>query len=44
MQIQEVFIKGLKIIEPKIFEDERGLFYESYNALQYEKAGIIDKF
>jgi dTDP-4-dehydrorhamnose 3,5-epimerase len=44
MQIQEVFIKGLKIIEPKIFEDERGLFYESYNALQYEKVGIIDKF
>jgi dTDP-4-dehydrorhamnose 3,5-epimerase len=44
MQIQEVFIEGLKIIEPKIFEDERGLFYESYNALQFEKAGILDTF
>jgi len=29
-------IEGLYIIEPRIFEDERGYFFESYNQLRFE--------
>ena len=31
MKISKTFIKDLIIIEPQLFEDERGFFYESYN-------------
>jgi dTDP-4-dehydrorhamnose 3,5-epimerase len=31
MKINKIFIKGLLIIEPQLFKDERGFFYESYN-------------
>src|SRR6056297_1355436 len=31
MKIKETNIQGLKIIKPKIFEDSRGYFFESYN-------------
>jgi len=44
MKITEVNINGLKIIEPTIFEDERGLFFESYNQEKFVKAGIIENF
>lgn len=44
MKITEVNINGLKIIEPIIFEDERGLFFESYNQEKFVKAGITENF
>ena len=31
MKISKTFIKDLIIIEPQLFKDERGFFYESYN-------------
>ncbi|MDY6801425.1 MAG: dTDP-4-dehydrorhamnose 3,5-epimerase [Bacteroidota bacterium] len=31
MEVKETYIEGLKIIKPKIFEDSRGYFFESYN-------------
>ena len=31
MKINKTFIEDLLIIEPQLFEDERGFFYESYN-------------
>jgi dTDP-4-dehydrorhamnose 3,5-epimerase len=31
MRVNKTFIKGLLIIEPQIFKDDRGVFYESYN-------------
>ena len=31
MKINKTFIKDLLIIEPQLFKDERGFFYESYN-------------
>jgi len=37
-------IEGLIIVEPKIYEDERGYFYESFNKEVFEKAGINDQF
>ena len=31
MKINKTYIEDLLIIEPQLFEDERGFFYESYN-------------
>jgi dTDP-4-dehydrorhamnose 3,5-epimerase len=44
MKVNEVYIKGLKIIEPSVFGDDRGSFFESYNRDQFIKAGITDSF
>lgn len=44
MKISDTPIEGLKIIEPKIFEDSRGYFFESYNYNSFESFGIEDKF
>ena len=37
-------IKDLLIIEPKIWRDDRGYFYESYNKRSFEDAGIHSEF
>lgn len=38
MKIYESKIPDVKIIEPKVFGDERGYFYESFNAKIFEEA------
>lgn len=40
----ELDINGLFIIEPKIFGDSRGYFFESYNENDFFKAGIKERF
>lgn len=40
MNIVETPIKDLLVIEPKIWEDARGYFYESYSIRAFEKLGI----
>lgn len=40
MTIEECHLKGLLIIEPKVFEDERGYFFESFNKKAFEKYGM----
>lgn len=40
MQITKTPLEGLLIIEPKVWKDSRGYFYESYNAKMYADAGI----
>lgn len=37
---KETKIEGVFIIEAKVFGDERGYFMETYNKLDFEKAGI----
>ena len=37
-------IEGLKVIEPKVFGDSRGYFFESYNYNDYAEAGITEQF
>lgn len=37
-------IKGLVVIEPKIYSDERGFFYEFFNKQQLLKYGIDEEF
>jgi dTDP-4-dehydrorhamnose 3,5-epimerase len=40
MKITKTSIKDLLIIEPQIFEDRRGYFFESYSQLKFNKEGI----
>jgi dTDP-4-dehydrorhamnose 3,5-epimerase len=40
MNIIKTDIDGLLIIEPDVWKDERGYFYESYHAERYHAAGI----
>ena len=44
MNIIETAIPEVKLVEPKVFGDHRGLFMESYNQERYENAGIKAKF
>lgn len=44
MQIKTTPIEGLLIIEPQIFNDPRGYFYESYNKEKMYAAGIDIEF
>lgn len=37
MQISETQIAGCYVIEPKVFEDKRGYFFESYNQEKFEQ-------
>lgn len=37
-------IDGVFIIEPKVFEDARGYFFESYNEAEFVANGITNKF
>ena len=36
MKIEKINIAGLLVIEPDIFNDKRGFFYESFNAQKYK--------
>ncbi len=38
MKVVDTAIADVKIIEPRIFSDERGYFYESYNERAFSKA------
>ncbi|MGV8897908.1 MAG: dTDP-4-dehydrorhamnose 3,5-epimerase [Burkholderiaceae bacterium] len=45
MQIQTTAIPGLLIIEPKVFGDDRGFFYESFNERRFaELTGVKTRF
>ena len=37
-------IDGVFIVEPKVFEDARGYFFESYNEAEFIKNGITNRF
>ncbi len=44
MKIIETPIRGLLIIEPRVFADERGYFFESFNQSDFEKQGLMTGF
>jgi dTDP-4-dehydrorhamnose 3,5-epimerase len=44
MPITETGIAGLVIYEPRLFRDERGYFFESYNEATFLKEGIAVRF
>lgn len=44
MKVHETGIAGLLEIEPVVFGDERGYFYETYNLAKFKEAGIPNEF
>lgn len=44
MVIEKTFIEGLLVLKPKVFEDPRGYFFESYNQKVLEEAGLNESF
>jgi len=44
MQVIQTNLSGLIVIQPKVFEDARGYFFESYNRDVFRKHGIVDEF
>jgi dTDP-4-dehydrorhamnose 3,5-epimerase len=44
MKVIKTEYEGLYVIEPKVFEDERGYFYESYNRFKLKEQGIDLEF
>ena len=44
MKIIKTEIEGLLLIEPKVFEDERGYFFESWSKDAFENAGLDINF
>ena len=44
MEIVPLRLKGLFLIKPRVFKDERGFFFENYQRERYQKAGIDLEF
>jgi dTDP-4-dehydrorhamnose 3,5-epimerase len=44
MKVIQTALPGALILEPQVFGDARGFFYESYNKTQYQRAGIDADF
>jgi dTDP-4-dehydrorhamnose 3,5-epimerase len=44
MSFTETLIPGVLIFEPKVFADDRGYFFESYNQKTFKDAGIEANF
>lgn len=44
MKVIETPLRGLLIVEPGVFNDERGYFFESYQQKRYIEAGIEAEF
>ena len=44
MKVSKSPIDGLIIIEPKVFRDSRGLFYEVYSENRYKEHGVLAHF
>lgn len=45
MKVQETSIPGLLVIEPTVFGDDRGFFYESFNARRFQElTGVTAEF
>tara|TARA_R110002050_G_scaffold293182_1_gene449337 strand:+ start:7891 stop:8448 length:558 start_codon:yes stop_codon:yes gene_type:complete len=45
MIVEETYLKGCFVLTPKIFKDERGCFFESFNKKNFEaETGVITDF
>ncbi len=40
MPFSKTTIEGLLVFEPRVFEDDRGYFYEAFNQNEFEEAGL----
>lgn len=44
MIVKETALPGVLLIEPRVFRDHRGMFWETYHAKRYAEAGIAQPF
>jgi len=44
MKVESTELDGVKVIEPRVFGDDRGFFLESYNARAFDAAGLTATF
>ena len=44
MKVTSTELAGVKLIEPRVFGDDRGFFLESYNARDFDAAGLAATF
>ena len=44
MKVTRTEIEGLLVIEPKVFGDSRGYFFETYNQERYAAEGLDVRF
>jgi dTDP-4-dehydrorhamnose 3,5-epimerase len=44
LKVTKTEIPGLLVVQPDVFNDSRGFFFESYNKERYKKLGIADDF
>lgn len=44
MKVIDTGFEGLILIEPKVFKDDRGMFYQSWRDIDYKKFGIQENF
>lgn len=44
MKVSTTPISGLLVIEPDVFHDDRGYFFESFNSKKYHEAGLDFNF
>ncbi|QRP63373.1 dTDP-4-dehydrorhamnose 3,5-epimerase [Rhodanobacter sp. FDAARGOS 1247] len=44
MKVIQTSLPGALILEPQVFGDARGFFYESYNEAKYQEAGVDHRF
>lgn len=44
MNVLPTALPGVLIVEPRVFEDGRGFFFESYHAARYAGAGLPERF
>jgi dTDP-4-dehydrorhamnose 3,5-epimerase len=44
MTVREISLPGVLILEPDVYEDERGFFLETYRAERYREAGVPMSF
>ena len=44
MQVLKTRVEGLLLIEPDVYRDERGYFFEHYSRAKYEALGLIGEF
>lgn len=44
MKVHDTELKEVKLLEPRIFADSRGFFFESYNQRTLEELGIRESF
>lgn len=44
MKISKTLLPGVLLLEPKVFGDDRGFFFETYHAQRYAQSGISEQF